>query len=441
MNQKLALPFIVLFLSILVAQTQEAPQGSDNKADEPTPYANTPAEAIPYRKFVKPYHQFFKEPIEYLGAARDMKAPTVGEVRLGLLAPLGDHPESPFGLQMKKGALLALEEANVQGGYQGRPFVLIEHNDQALWGASSNEIVKMAEERVWAILGSVDGSSTHIMLRATLKLEIPIVNTGCSDPTLTETNLPWLLRNFVDDRQQGYALAHYVYQVLGLKRIGILRVNARYGRLGIVEFTDAARRLGHPVVLQTKYNRGSRDFSKQLGRLQAANVDGVLLWGEAPEIGHFLKQMRAAGMSQSVFGGDRLVTDELLSIAGPAAEGLVASYTYDPTRKDPRLKAFRRKFRQRFGEEPDHFAVHAYDGMNMLINAIRRAGLNHGRIRDALTEYNLYDGIAGRAIFDSTHNNVSTPSLAVVREGRFIFQPAYKEPQVAEAASATTSSR
>jgi branched-chain amino acid transport system substrate-binding protein len=438
MYRKQAHGLVLLLLALLVwpggTRAQEAQEAQKPEA-APAPaerYANMPPAAVPYRDFVKPYLEFFQEPLEYLGAARDKKAPAVKEVRLGLLAPLENNPESPYGRQMEKGALLALEEANAQGGWQGHPFVLMEHNDQALWGASSNEIVKMDEEGVWAMLGSVDGSSTHIVLRVTFKLEIPIINTASTDPTLTETNLPWIVRTFIDDRQQGYALAHQIYEVHGLKRIGILRVNARYGRMGVVEIGDAARRLGHPIVLQTKYNRGDRDFSRQLRMLQAANVDGILLWAEAPEAGMILRQMRAAGMNQPVFGGDRVVNEELLQTAGPAAEGLIATYTYDPTRDDPRLAAFRENFRKRFGEEPDEFAVHAYDGMNMLIAAIRKAGLNRGRIRDALTDYTSYDGIAGRAILDPTHNNIAPPTLAVVQEGRFVFRPAYSTMETAE---------
>jgi ABC-type branched-subunit amino acid transport system substrate-binding protein len=424
------LAVIVLVLSTPLCQAQTAEQGADNKAEQSNKYANTPVDAVPYRNFVLPYKEFFLEPIEYLGAAREKPSKQAHEVRLGFLGPLENNPESPYGLQMKKGALLALEEANSRGGYKGSPFVLMEHNDQALWGASSNEIVKMDQEGVWAILGSVDGSSTHIILR------IPIVNTACTDPTVTETNLPWIVRNFIDDRQQGYALANYIYASLGLGRIGILRVNARYGRLGVMEFVDAARRMGRPVVLQTKYSRGSRDFSRQLRMLQAAKVDGILLWGEGADAGHVLRQMRTAGMHQPVFGGDRLVSESLLTIAGPAAEGLVATYTYDPTRRDPELDAFRSDFRQRFGEEPTHFAVHAYDGMKMLIESIHKAGLNRGHIRDALTDYSVYDGIAGRAILDATHNNVAPPTLAIVRDGRFVFQPAYAGSQSAAPRSA-----
>ena len=54
---------------------------------------------------------------------------------------------------MLQGATLAMEEANKKGGYKGIPFVLMPHNDAGLWGAAANEVVKMDDEKDWAISG------------------------------------------------------------------------------------------------------------------------------------------------------------------------------------------------------------------------------------------------------------------------------------------------
>ena len=56
--------------------------------------------------------------------------------------------------------------------------------------------------------------------------------------------------------------------------------------------------------------------------------------------------------------------------------------TLDPTRQDPKWLAFREAYRQKFHEEPIDYAAYAYDGMNILIAAIEKAGLNRGRIMD-----------------------------------------------------------
>ncbi len=97
------------------------------------------------------------------------------------------------------------------GGYGGKPFKLMVHNDSATWGASSNEIVKMAyDENVWAMLGSIDPNTTHSALRVSLKAEVPIVNSASTDPTIPETIIPWILTAIQDDRFQGYTLARRI---------------------------------------------------------------------------------------------------------------------------------------------------------------------------------------------------------------------------------------
>ena len=63
---------------------------------------------------------------------------------------------------------------------------------------------------------------------------------------------------------------------------------------------------------------------------------------------------------------------------------MVCGYPWNPDRQDEKLEAFRQAFRERFGEEPETYAAHAYDGMNMLIWAIQTAGLNRAKIRDVI---------------------------------------------------------
>lgn len=407
------------------AQTPKVPV-----ADKP--YANMPAQAVPYRRYRKPYQEWYISPntLQYNGGARSAPAGDLSllpEINIGVLCPISqDNPDSIYGIAMLHGAQLATEEANAQGGDQGKPFALKVHNDLPLWGASSMEIVKMRyDENAWAMLGSIDGSSTHIALRATLKIEEPIVDTGTSDRTVTETRIPWLLHNFPDDRQQGYALADYIFNQLKLKRIGIIRSTDRYGRLGDAVFFDVARRLGHQPLLEVKFEPTEQDCTKQLGMLRDAGVEALVIWGTAPQAGRILKQMRDMGMKQPVFGSSRIAYPEVLKVAGPAAEGLVTVCPMDPTRPDAVWQDFRQRFIKRFGSEPDAYAAYAYDGMNILIASIKKAGLNRGRIMDALRDYATtdYHGAGGHEIFDYTLNNIAPVNFARVKDGKFVYWP------------------
>jgi ABC-type branched-subunit amino acid transport system substrate-binding protein len=411
----------------------EMPKDSFVKQDETVKpdgrYANMPDEAVPYRRFTKPYYDWFvrDDTIQYHGAADQHPSGNpsrLQEIAIGFMGPIENNPESIYGLPMLHGAQLAIEQANAHGGYHGKPFALKIHNESALWGASSTELVKMLfDENCWAMVGCVDGQNCHIANRVTLKLEVPIVDVGTTDPTVTETRIQWLLHNFPDDRQQGYTLADYVFKNLKLKRIGVLRTQTRYARIGVEKFNDEARRMGHQPVLEVKFERGDKDFSHQLGMLRDAKIEGLVIWGEAAEAGLILKQMRQMGMKQPVFGGSRLAYSQVLAIAGPAAEGLVVTSALDPTRADPKWVAFRDAYRTKFHEDPIDYAAYAYDGVNLLIAAIEKTGLNRGRIMDALRDYQMktYRGVTGTNYFDHTLNNLAPVNLARVKDGKFEY--------------------
>ena len=181
-------------------------------------YGNTPDEIVPYKRFQKAYLNFFDTTQSFTGPGREKAPPAnLSEVKIGFLGPLAGSVMVPQGKQMLNGATLAIEEANKDGGYHGIPFKLMIHNDFGLWGAAANKVVEMYDEHVWAFLGSIDDINTHVALRATLKMEIPMVNTGDPDPTLTETRIPWLIHTISDDRQSCYALSEYIYKIKKLK--------------------------------------------------------------------------------------------------------------------------------------------------------------------------------------------------------------------------------
>jgi branched-chain amino acid transport system substrate-binding protein len=125
------------------------------------PYAGEPEDLSPFAKFISPYDVNYTSPNIYVGAGRDIPEPkNLSEVRIGFMGPIANGPEQAFGLRMLHGAQLAVEEANARGGYGGKPFRLMPHDDYnnwqeqagyseerptdpAIWGAASNAAVQM----------------------------------------------------------------------------------------------------------------------------------------------------------------------------------------------------------------------------------------------------------------------------------------------------------
>jgi ABC-type branched-subunit amino acid transport system substrate-binding protein len=397
-------------------------------------YAHIPQNYKPFRH-VKPYKEYFLTQMEYTGPGRAIPEPEhVQTVKIGFLGPLyatvsvatgGKSHEEILGTKMRDGARLAVEEANARGGYLKRkiPFQMVEHNDNGLWGSSGNEIVNMAyKDKVWAILGSIDGANSHIAIRVALKAEILVMNSGDTDPTYIETNIPWTCRVIGDDRQMNYMLADYMYQKLGIQRVGIIRASNRYGRFGVRKLFDASRRAQHPVRLEMAYALGTQDFSLHLERLRQAGVDAIIHWGDAADGARILNQMRAQGMQQPYFACDRCLSDEFVTIAGANAEGVVCTFPWDPSRKDPRYLAFCERFRRRFHSEPETYAAHGYDGMNMLLWAIQVAGLNRAKIRDVIAyRTEPWKGVTGDIQLSSVLDDIGEVYLAKRQGGAWKY--------------------
>lgn len=391
-------------------------------------YGNIPDNYVAYDSYKKAYKYHFLEPMGFYGAGREIPEPVgLKEVRLGFLGPLEGNSLVEYGTQMLNGAQLAIIEANKRGGYKGIPYRLMIHNDVGLWGAAANEIVKMDDEGVWAWLGSIDDVVSHVAIRATLKLEIPMICTGDSDPTFTETNIPWVLRVIPDDRQSCYALVNYIFNLNNHSRIAVIRVNNRYGRVGIVHLNKTATRLGYPVIIEERFNEGETVFTDKLERIKKVNPDAIVIWGNPKESALILLEMRKMGLNQPVYCSDRVVNPEFLKTAGEKANGLVTTCQYNPDSKDPKYLNFKAAYRKQFGHEPDVFAVHAYDGMTLIIKAVEKAGLNRALIRDVLTDmrtFQNYNGASGKIIFDATWNNIRPIYLAKINNGKFEFTPA-----------------
>jgi branched-chain amino acid transport system substrate-binding protein len=399
-----------------------------------TDYAQMSEDVAPFGG-EKPYRKHFLEQMEYTGPGRAIPEPAHLEtVKLGFIGPItatvsvatgGRSHEEVLGIKMLQGSKLAIEQANARGGYLKReiPFELVVKNDNGLWGASGNEIIDMAyRDEVWAIIGTIDGANSHIAIRVALKAEVLMINSGDTDPTFTETNIPWVARCIGDDRQQGYLLVDYMIRKMGYERIGIIRSSNRYGRFGVREIMDSARRLGHPVALEMAYALDRDDYTLQLERLKAADVGAIVHWGDARESAVILNQMRSMDMQQPYFASDRTISDEFVELAGANAEGIISASPWDPSRNDARLKAFRRAFRERFGEEPETYAAHAYDGMNMLIWAVQVTGLNRAKIRDVLAHRKEpWPGVTGDIPLSAALDDMGEVFLARFENGAWNY--------------------
>lgn len=389
----------------------------------PAPYGETPDDLVPFRA-VEPARRYFTKAPEFRGPGREDPAPAgLTSVKVGLVAPLSG-PDEAQGRRMRQGVELAFADANAAGGFGADklPFEAVAVDEGVRWGQAGDALVDLVDrDGVWAVIGAYEDANSHVMTRVVLKVQVANVNTAGVDPTLTEHNVPWVLRVRPDDRRTSYRLVRKVFVEDKRTRVVMFRANDRYGRTGVAEFIDAARRLHHPVPLEVRYEAADGDFASRIERIREANADAIVVWGRPGPTGTAVRALRAAGITAQIYAPDRVADPAYVQTAGAAAEGTIFTYPMDPRTGGRGWDDFRKRYSERFGEEPDATAAFAYDGATMVVQAVRRTGLNRPRIRDELYAPRTYDGVTGTIKFDATQNDVSPVILGRVTKGRFVF--------------------
>jgi branched-chain amino acid transport system substrate-binding protein len=406
------------------AGVQQLPPRAGTNEDRYPYYGNVPEEMVPFHT-IEPYYRYWTTRLPFRGPGKDYPdPPDLKSLKVGLLSPPGYGPEGARGARTKKGVELAFAEANAARKPGELPFELIAREDSPQWGSAANIAVDFADNEVLGILGTIDGDATHVALRVALKIETYIINTSDPDPTLTETQIPWLMRVLPDQRQESFLLAEVMVRERGCKRIAIFRESSRPGRVGVMHFVNFIRRLGYPPVQHLLFRPGDTDIAMQIQAIKAADVDAVFFCGQPDDIGRFAAQFRQAGIKAQFFGFDRLEEDSFRQSAGSAAEGTTIAYYYDPNRTDQPWRDFVARYEKRYGEKPDSYAAYGYDGAHLMIQAIEHAGPNRWRVRDYLAGLDSYDGVTGHMVFDGRWDNIAPMVLGEFHQGAWHFRPA-----------------
>jgi ABC-type branched-subunit amino acid transport system substrate-binding protein len=124
-----------------------------------------------------------------------------------------------------------------------------------------------------------------------------------------------------------------------------------------------------------------------------------------------LKQRHFGG---KIFGGPSIGQTEFLRDAGAAAAG-VTFPTLVSLRNE---ESFAHKYEERTGVRPDYRAFQTYDALNLLIAAIRKAGLNRARIRDEVRGLSPWYGVSGAVTWDALGQNKRPVVLTTIANHR-----------------------
>jgi len=360
----------------------------------------------------KPYFDFGTAGSGFYGPGRELPDPVdLKSVRIGVLGP-GKDAE---GLQMRTGVRMALDEMNRRGGYKGIPYEMVFRPDDGPWGMAAKQVVDFAyEDKVWTIIGGLDGSRTHIAELVVSKAWVPVVTPSASDTSIDYANVPWVFRCAPADSRQAELLLDFARRH-GYRHVVALTEAQRDGYTGFLRLQEATGREHVHLDAHLQFPPGSPEAV--VPRIVSIDSDALIIWGSPGPSLTLLRAIRAAGVKTPVLGPASLASAEITADSAGIGD-LVVAAPYDLSRQDPELAEFSARFQHLAGTPPTPIALLSYDAALLVTKAVGAAGLNRMRIRDELARMS-YDGIALKTQFNSLRGNIAEPVLLTFRNGRW----------------------
>ncbi len=365
----------------------------------------------------EPFRDFRKTATPYAGPGRDRgEQAEVAEVLLGYFGP-GD-PNLADGGDLWKAAELALDQANAQGGYKGKPFRLVASWSDDPWKAGVAGIARMVyQDHVWAIVGGLDGPTAHLAEQVAVKARVPLVCPTSSDRTANVANVPWMFSVLPGDHLQAPILAAVLTTRSGRHGYSFLSSPDHDSRLFLAELERALKRQQSAPRFTHVLAPRDPEIGTVVRQVVSDDVSAVVIAAGPADSARLVRELRAAGFRGLILGGHSMGRRQFVAAAGPAAEGVLFPLLCEPAALPA---SFRLEFEQRYRVPPDYAAASTYDSLNLLIAAIRHGGLNRAKIGDALRELSPYPGVTGTIAWDKLGSNTRPVVLGTIRAGKVL---------------------
>lgn len=317
-----------------------------------------------------------------------------GVLKIGaVLSITGRSGLEIFGPRNLRGAQLAVEEINDDGGVLGRPVQLILEDDQGIDAVAADKARKLiTADRVDVILGAVGSGKCAAALEVTRPNQVVQISASCTSPVFSNTTYSggWFFRTAPSDALQGVVAANYSYNDRGLRRMAAIGNNNPYGRGLANVFADEFRALGGTITQVAIFAESKTTYSSDLQTLFTGTLPEAVYLANYPTDG--LNIMRDWAANSAWDAVDWIFSEGVLDQAGfvdkLGQQGIPAPtiQNFEGTAPGAYLGVvgalydrFLENYTARFaGEDPGLFTANAYDAVYIVAAAAQRAGATSG---------------------------------------------------------------
>jgi branched-chain amino acid transport system substrate-binding protein len=351
----------------------------------------------------------------FLGAEKAKGEPI--KAKIGVISIITGQGAA-YGEAITNGIKLARDEVNAKGE------VLIDlkiedssgKQEQAL--AAAQKLIN--SEKVVAIIGPTLSNEMFAAGPEANASGVPIMGTSTTAKGIPQIG-KFVFRNSMPESQAIPASVGHAVKKYNIRKVALLYGNDdAFTKSGFDTMKETAGKLKLEIVTIQEFQKGQADYKAQLTKIASLKPDAVLCSALYNEGGVILAQARKMGLKVPFVGGNGFNSPKVIEIAKEASEGLIVATPWFGEKNDPKVKAFVAKYEKAYGKKPDQFAAQAYDAFYIMTNALKAAGsADRAKLRDALAATRNFQGVVGNFSFDAERDVVMTPSVLIVKSGKF----------------------
>ena len=222
-----------------------------------------------------------------------------------------------------------------------------------------------------------------------------------------------------------------IHEYLNVKSIGVIWVNDDWGASAYQSTEDGCNQYGIEITDNESFVSGEKDFTAILTKIRQTNPEYLMLITQAPDGALILNQVKAMGWEIPVVGAGGMYSDQVILLAGDAAENLVATSAFFLSEDDPVAWDYATKFYDGAGFYPTIHGPLSYDATLLLCAAIEKAGTTDRQsIRDALAATTDQDAdglLAGPYNFTEDGDIIRAYCMVKVQDGKWTRVSEYKK--------------
>ena len=304
-----------------------------------------------------------------------------------------------YGLAVKNGAQIAVDEINADGGINGYQIEFNFQDDEHDAEKSVNAYNTLKDWGMQVLMGTVTSAPcVAVADKTNADNMFQITPSGSSVECAQNPNV---FRVCFSDPDQGAASATYIAENKLAEKIAVIYDSSDVYSSGIYEkFAAEAANQGLEIVDAEAFTADSnKDFSTQLQKAKDAGADLVFLPIYYTEASLILKQADTMGYAPKFFGCDGM--DGILQVENfdtKLAEGLMLLTPFAADAQDELTQKFVTSYKENYGETPIQFAADAYDAIYAIKTAMEEADITPetsvsdtcDKMKEAMVTYSLH---------------------------------------------------